>query len=417
MKNQRLLRQKNLNMQMRKTIHWNLRHRNLRTSRLCEGEARSNPEFHLDCFGVPPQEYFRKYSRALLIFLVARKDARMHRFYGMQNTLLILGGLALLFTLSPTTTLALTETPIQGDLIAEITPKNPGSYTTVTVKVVSYGEDVNQSIIAWTVNGNTVAQGVGMKSFSTQTGAVGQRTTINVQVIAPTGVELEKEITIIPAEVDLLWHTSGYLPPWYKGKAPVTANTSVVFTAMPTVITGAGKRIGGSQLYYEWSRNYAVDAEASGYGKEQATFSNFSGLKEDIVRVHVRDTTGDLVAENSVALKAYAPTMLVYEESPLQGTLFQRAFFDTYILTQNENTLRAEPYYLEATKSGSAIRYEWTLDGTNLRSGSDADGLITLRHEKAEGGVARLACTATNGSSEVTGKIALTFGRGATIGF
>ena len=116
---------------------------------------------------------------------------------------------------------------------SEITviPKFPKANTDVYIEIKNYSIDLNNSNITWRVNGVVKSQGKGVTTFSTKTGKNGELITVTASIRDERGISLTETIRLRPAEIDLVWESDGYTPPFYRGKAAYTegANQWQVF--------------------------------------------------------------------------------------------------------------------------------------------------------------------------------------------
>ena len=55
----------------------------------------------------------------------------------------------------------------QSDVNMDIVPRNPGPGDEIYVSLTSYTTDINSAKITWRVNGKTIDEGTGKKTFST----------------------------------------------------------------------------------------------------------------------------------------------------------------------------------------------------------------------------------------------------------
>ncbi|MEI6494591.1 MAG: hypothetical protein WCO03_00830, partial [bacterium] len=65
---------------------------------------------------------------------------------------------------------AITERNYKGSLITNIKPANPGPNENVSISLVSFEANLDQSNITWKVNGKEERSGVGERNFNFRTG-------------------------------------------------------------------------------------------------------------------------------------------------------------------------------------------------------------------------------------------------------
>ncbi len=123
----------------------------------------------------------------------------------------------------------------QEDLVVEMTPSNPGPNQSVSVSLNSFVFSIDSARISWILNGASKKSGRGEKNFTFETGGMGSQTTLRIVVETADGYVAEKTIRIKPGEVDLIWETESYVPPFYKGKALFSYQNKINFIAIPHI--------------------------------------------------------------------------------------------------------------------------------------------------------------------------------------
>src|SRR5579872_1392699 len=148
----------------------------------------------------------------------------------------------------------LTVTP---DVISiDMTPSNPGPNQKTLIVINSFAMDLNSATVTWFVNGAKVLSGEGAKQFSITTGAIGQRTNIDIRISSITG-DIDKTFSIVPASIDLIWEADTYVPPFFKGKPLFTDQSTITFIALPHMLRN-GVEVNPANLIYKWSENDTV---------------------------------------------------------------------------------------------------------------------------------------------------------------
>ena len=148
------------------------------------------------------------------------------------------------------------------DVLISTEPRLPGPFEDVTVTLQSYVFDINTTHIAWIVDGNEFASGIGVREIDIRTKDVGEPTLIEVRVKWNQVDNLVRRVRIDPAYVDVLWESAnGYAPPFYRGKVLPTSESQLRFVALPSGI------MSNDQYVYTWKHNGLVDQKQSGYQK------------------------------------------------------------------------------------------------------------------------------------------------------
>jgi len=260
------------------------------------------------------------------------------------------------------------------------TPASPGANENVFVDIKSFTLDLGQAQISWFLNNKPAAKGLGQTRFTFNTGAVGSTAVVDVIVQSQTGGVSKKELLIKPADLDLLWQTDTYTPPFYKGKGLYSIGSTVTLVAIPHFVSKKGIPIDPKNLVFTWKQDYKVMGSLSGYGIDNYTFTGGVLGKPTVIEVDVTSPTENITSTKILALTARATEPIVYEDDPLYGILYNKAVTSSFSLHNAEVKLVAEPYYFSTDKSGlQNMQYQW-----NINSGSDPGSTnknIILRHE------------------------------------
>lgn len=278
-------------------------------------------------------------------------------------------------------------TEFKDQLSANIIPENPGSNQDVTINLEIYSFDINSSMITWKRNGQVISSGLGRKSLTFKTGNPGVKTTIDVTVDPRDRPSIARTFSFTPGEVDILWQADTYTPPFYKGKALFTTESSVTFVAMPKNTSGA---IRPSETVYNWKLNDTRFADKSGYGKN--TF-NFEGqilirpVKVDVETYTPTKGAGDNkeIAKDSVTVEPVNSYTRFYEDSLLHGVLFNNALIGNMSLNKSEVTIATYPFHKTLINKNSGINYTWYVDGSPVEL-APTQNSITLRRKEGEKG-------------------------------
>lgn len=286
---------------------------------------------------------------------------------------------------------------ISDPVTVTLIPTNPRPGEITTVQIKSFSIDLDKTLVVWSVDGKEQSRGIGLKAFSLQAGPAGSSKTVTITMTTPGVGTFSQGVTIRPAGVSLVWQTDNYTPPFYKGKALHVFGGSFTVIAIPEFITRTGKKLGAHDLVYSWSKNGDVDAAASGYGKSSFTTSQTSYLRQgETVSVTVSAPQDNLVAEGDITVVPSVPKTLLYEDSPLYGIIYEQALGSNTVLTNEEVSYVAEPYFFSvAQKDDPALTYAWTLNQGNLADFANKPG-VTLRKTAGTSGVASLGLTIQN---------------------
>lgn len=220
------------------------------------------------------------------------------------------------------------------DVSIETIPANPAPESTVTVRIISYGLDLPSLPITWRYGGAVVASGTGKTQIAVTAPKSGESATVTASVGGdnPTAASL----TVRPGSVDILWEaTDAYVPPFYKGKAPLAIGGTARFVAIPAPRAP-------NQLSYVWSQNGTVVSQASTTSVSSIPIKNSILNPSEAVAVSVRG--GVFAGEQRVRVTPTRPIALAYNQR--DGFIDYANGFDADIAIVGEGAvIRFEPYF------------------------------------------------------------------------
>ena len=277
------------------------------------------------------------------------------------------------------------------DISFSLNPEYPGPNTNVTASLSSYTLDLNKTNISWVLNSQTVFVGVGKKDYSFKTDNSGTPITIEAGIETATGVFLNKQITITPTGVDMLWEApDSYVPPFYKGKALLTAEGTVKVVAIPT-----GGDVGG--LNYDWKQDDTEEPDASGYGKSFYLFNNSYLETSNTVEVLLSSlVTGNNLGSNKITLAYGKPKINFYEKDPVLGVKWEKALTDGFTVNKGGGTLVAEPYFFfPQDLNSSDLDFAWAINDASVSTPSPKNEL-SVKPDAGASGQAKIDLTINN---------------------
>lgn len=281
------------------------------------------------------------------------------------------------------------------DILLSLSPAYPGPREQVSISAQTHSFDVNMVSLSWHVNGKFVTSGKGITEITITTGPIGTPTNIKVTANPPTGTHYEKTLTIWPSDLEVLWHTDTYTPPGYRGKALPVRGSTITYTALPSVATGAGY-YDPKALLYEWRIDNILQKNQSGRGKNMLSLpvTKSKNVPPEVsVRVYNENET--VTQEKDVSLIVREPELLFYELHPLQGPLYRRTLEDTFrVGSGGETRILAEPYY--ASGKPSFLHYQWKIDTANIASDTVNSEILSYITEAGSKAQQRIALEITN---------------------
>ncbi len=295
----------------------------------------------------------------------------------------------------------------QNDVDVETIPQNPEPYQNVTINLTSYATDLNKAMIKWQSGSKTILSGYGKTSYSFRTFGP-NTTTLFTVIITPANslVNIVKKVLISPSEVDVLWEAvNSYTPPFYKGKSFVSREGAIRVVAIPNtndIKQGKGK------IAYTWSLDDKAVPSASGFNKNSYTFQNNVLNREENIKVTASSIDGTYNATKRITIAMISPKIVFYKKSPTAGVLYNQALTAGYLMTGDEMTIVAEPYFFAFDKDMSSFTYQWEINGKAIDTPLKKTE-ITIR-PTSRGGYAIIGLTIENLKTlfqEVSGQLKL----------
>lgn len=302
-------------------------------------------------------------------------------------------GVLCLLLLMPVLIHAQTADPSQitDEVDFTVTPQVPGPHENAYITIEAYGIDLSTAHITWSLNGSILKSGQGITNLSITTGDIGSHSLVTASIDTGSGAII-RSLDLVPGSVDLLWQGGTYAPPFYKGRTSWTHEGRMTLVAIPHIIQG-GKDLDPSTLSYRWTQDGTVIGASSGTGKNSFTLSDSVLSLVRSITVDVMTDRDTIVGTASANLAATDPQVLVYENSPLYGLLFNRETGNGLTLTDKEVTFSAIPYfYSGSSKHVPALSYTWTTNGADPQTGDH----ITYRAPDSTAGNSNVAITVTN---------------------
>lgn len=282
---------------------------------------------------------------------------------------------------------------VEEQISVKVTPDKPEPGENVSIFIESFSFDMNKAYVAWSINGVIKQQGPGKNSFSFTAGNAGTIQKIAIDISTEDKRGIRKTLTFAPAKVGLIVEADTYTPPFYKGKALFTPQSTLKVVAFPDLVTESGYRIPANELTYTWKVDGKVIQSASGYGKSSFIMEGNLIPRPIIVTAEVSAFNSPITAKKSIQVNVEAPEIVLYEDSLLYGVRREEAFTTGFYLSGKEVKLLAEPYFISAHIPESAdLQYSWTLNGQTAPALARPN-TIGLENRSGEAGTATLALT------------------------
>ncbi|PIP73400.1 MAG: hypothetical protein COW88_02160 [Candidatus Lloydbacteria bacterium CG22_combo_CG10-13_8_21_14_all_47_15] len=271
-------------------------------------------------------------------------------------------------------------------------PENPVPNERVTIKVASSRFSVDESTITWYVNGEQIRSGIGAKETVLTVGSAGSALRVTVVVEHKKFGTFEVEKTFRPAEVTLVWEADTYTPPFYRGKALPASQADTRIMAFPRIIDEtSGRLVPARELVYLWKVDFRVIEDRSGYGRNTLEFQGAKVYEHRYVTVDVSTVDGLVTAHAAASISAIQPEIVLYENRPLEGVVYDTALTGSVTIRGEESAIRAEPYFFSHSEP---VETRWALNGNAIEV--DGGGTLGWREvtfrkpEDVEGGASRV---------------------------
>ncbi len=278
----------------------------------------------------------------------------------------------------------------------DVAPPSPAPGENVTITLSSYAANLDSVSISWFVNGKSVLSGVGKKTYSITAGAAGSRIQVVAKVMLPDG-EIDKSVTIAPAEMVLLWQaTDSYVPPFYKGKTLLGEESEIKVVALPEIKIGTSLA-NPKNMTYSWQKDYTNVADASGYAKNSYTFIN--DYLDATNNVSVTASTLDQIysSQSNINITATQPQISFYKKDLSLGTLWETALGNGHTIMGNEIVVAA-PYFVSPKNLRMPnLTFSWFINdiAVSISSGFQKE-MIPLKVEAGTSGVSKLRAQVEN---------------------
>ena len=283
---------------------------------------------------------------------------------------------------------------VANNIQVSITPQYPKAGDTVSIHLQSYSTSLDQANISWIVGGKVVSKGFGLADFTAIAGKVGTRSTITARITTSDKTVVNKTIVIQPADIDLLWQASSYVPQFYQGKALYPHQGLITFTAVPNVSADKSvSKVMGSYIY-TWKKDGDVLGDFSGYGKNTFSLRGTIISRPFTMQVDVRSTDGVSLGSASVTITPRSPEIAFYENDPLLGVLYNNNL-SNYAMQGKELSVTAIPFFFNTGGEPSDLQFKWTMNGQSIATQNDPTTL-TVRNETGASGNSTIGLQISN---------------------
>jgi hypothetical protein len=280
---------------------------------------------------------------------------------------------------------AFAQLPSAETLTLSMSPENPRPAQTISFELESFSFDLSSATVSWFVNGRLQKKEIGATTFNTAAPSLGATATISAIVKTISGNSFERSRSVRPASVELVWEAETFTPPFYRGKALFSHQSTVRVVAVPHLKpSSGGPELDPRKLSYTWRKNGTVLGSDSGYGKQVLRVTGPTIIKPVELSVTVASIDGGMAASSAVALESIRPMVLLYETDPFLGIRYDRTIGTLISEAPKEITLLAAPFFFSKTdREAGKVSIRWLANGSEVASGSEES--VTFRKESGQG--------------------------------
>lgn len=251
------------------------------------------------------------------------------------------------------------------DFDIQLSNRFPFPNEQITASIVNANFDVLKSDMKWIFNNKIILQGKARDGIVFSVGKLGSSNFLTVSITTSGGEQLQKSITLRPADIDILWQADTYTPYAYKAKQLISPLSNVLVAAIPNFVF-QNKKTEPVNLLFEWYLNNEI--KIVGWGRDSFTFK--TGLFKDEnydIKVRISNANKTLIQEKIIRLAARNPQINFYEYDPLEGIKLQLAVSDFNTQAGGYVQFIAEPYFVPNNQLNNLV-YEWLMNGQKINA-------------------------------------------------
>ncbi|KKW19526.1 MAG: hypothetical protein UY63_C0011G0008 [Parcubacteria group bacterium GW2011_GWA2_51_10] len=290
-------------------------------------------------------------------------------------------------------------------------PEHPGPLARIELTAHSSSIDLSRSELRWHANGKLLVSGAGATTAEVVAGPLGSVTSVSVSA-QDGAARAEGSAVLRPVELDLLWESDSYTPPFYRGRALPSAGSNIRLQAVARLKRAGGTLIPERDIVYTWRRNGSVVASASGKGKSSATLPAPSLFGADTISVSAASTDGVLEGSSSIRIPSLEPILFLYEDHPIFGVLYNRELSGQSTVAESELTFAAVPYFASTESPDDRnLKWQWRINGREIPADPREPSMLTINADRSFGRaqIDLLLTHATNWFLQSAGSWAITF--------
>lgn len=305
------------------------------------------------------------------------------------------------------------------DLSIIMTPTHPEPGDMVHLSLKSSTLDLSQSSISWTANGHILKSANNSADIDIPAGNLGTETDLVVSATAPDGGSGAAYASIIPAQVDLLYDSTSFVPPFYRGRSLPSAGTNIRLQAIVHFKRQNGSAVAPSDITYTWRNNGVVVGSVSGRGRSAAIIPAATLYGTNTIEVTAVSSDQKFIGTARVQIPSLEPILMVYQDHPLFGIMYYQALGSKNAIPDTEMTFAATPLFAQAVSANDPhLIYDWKVNDSTIPVDKKNPSEITINSDKSNGD-ATMSLETTHSSNyfmDSKGSWALTFSNSSSFG-
>lgn len=282
-------------------------------------------------------------------------------------------------------------------VLVELSPEFPAPREIVTARVVDLSyEDLSRAEIVWKVDDVEKKRGIGEQIFQFQAPETGREMEVFAIINKSENETIAGFTKIRTADLDLIYEANTYTPPLYKGRSLFVPQAQLNVAAVANIIEN-GVRIPKSQIIYNWYENNNFIKDASGVGRDSFRVQGDVLLRPLQISVVVESLNSNAKAKKKISIVAANPKVVMYENNPIYGSIFEKALTGTFNFDREEVGITAVPYFFTTpSRNSDTLKYSWSENGKEIGGGGLGSFINYLNPNREKSGVSNLGVNIEN---------------------
>ena len=181
--------------------------------------------------------------------------------------------------------------------------------------------------------------------------------------------------------IDFIIESDSYVPGFYSGRAEPTigSRARVIATSQDLLL---------DNVYYQWSIDGRLSDQEPVLHKQSIIFT-IPRDREVQIGLRMFDENNNVIAEQYENIPIRESELVFYEVNPLRGN-GRTAIIDTHILTGEEVTFKAEPFFINKNLLTIPEALQWSLEGTVVENTSSDPLTLTVIRDGEDSGTTKV---------------------------